>query len=52
MPTLAETTAIQAAAVLDGLGTEGFSDRLFDRTDTFVRFVRSEVIEAAWVKIE
>lgn len=48
LPTLAETTAEEAASVLDGIGTEGVSEMLFEGEDACVRFVGAKVLAAAW----
>lgn len=47
IPTLAKTTVGEAASVLDGIGTE-ISRDLFAGSDVYVRYVRSEVLHAAW----
>ena len=48
MPRLADTSAGEAANVLDAIGMEGFQGELFAGSDTYVRYVRSEVMSAEW----
>jgi hypothetical protein len=46
--TLADTTAGQAASVLDRLSGEVVTEMLFEGSDIFVKFTESRVIEAKW----